>query len=96
MTMQESNFILTSSDGAEIFVYRWLPTSAPKAVVQIVHGMAEHAGRYARLASALTSAGYAVHAGDLRGHGRTAKTPGDLFGRASRHDRGWLRRHVRR
>ena len=76
--MHESNFVLTASDGAEIFVYRWLPGSVPKAVVQIVHGMAEHAGRYARLAAALTSAGYAVYAGDLRGHGRTAKTPEDL------------------
>ena len=76
--MQESNFVLTASDGAEIFVYRWLPASAAKAAVQIVHGMAEHAGRYARLAQALTSAGYAVYAGDLRGHGRTVKTPEDL------------------
>jgi alpha-beta hydrolase superfamily lysophospholipase len=34
--------------------------------------MAEHAARYARLAEALTAAGYAVYAGDHRGHGATA------------------------
>jgi alpha-beta hydrolase superfamily lysophospholipase len=47
-------------------------------VVQISHGMAEHAGRYARLAGALNAAGYAVYANDHRGHGRTARTPDDL------------------
>ena len=46
--------------------------------MQIVHGLAEHAGRYARLAHALTDASYAVHAHDLRGHGRTAKHESDL------------------
>jgi alpha-beta hydrolase superfamily lysophospholipase len=43
-----------------------------RAVVQIAHGMAEHAARYARFAEALTSAGYAVYADDHRGHGKTA------------------------
>ena len=47
---------------------------APKAVVQIAHGMAEHAGRYARLAAALIAAGYAVYAHDQRGHGKTARS----------------------
>lgn len=47
-------------------------------MVQIAHGLVEHAGRYARLAKALTRAGYAVYAGDHRGHGRTAPTPEDL------------------
>jgi alpha-beta hydrolase superfamily lysophospholipase len=40
--------------------------------------MAEHGGRYARVAEQLTKAGYAVYCGDLRGHGHTAATPGDL------------------
>jgi len=47
--------------------------AAPKAVVHIAHGMAEHAARYARFAEALTEAGYAVYANDHRGHGQTAK-----------------------
>jgi alpha-beta hydrolase superfamily lysophospholipase len=38
----------------------------------------EHAGRYARVAEALTGAGYAVYANDHRGHGRTARTPAEL------------------
>ncbi len=60
--------------GVTLFVYRWLPRGSPKAVVQIAHGLIEHAGRYARLAKFLTQAGYAVYASDHRGHGRTAPT----------------------
>ena len=41
----------------------------PRGVVQISHGVAEHAGRYDRLAQALTAAGYAVSSHDHRGHG---------------------------
>jgi alpha-beta hydrolase superfamily lysophospholipase len=45
--------------------------SEPRAVVQLLHGVGEHAGRYARLADALTADGYIVYADDHRGHGRT-------------------------
>ena len=69
-----SNFTLTTPDGIDLFVYCWLPAEQPKAVIQIAHGLAEHAGRYARLAEALTSASYAVYANDHRGHGRTVKS----------------------
>jgi alpha-beta hydrolase superfamily lysophospholipase len=41
------------------------------------HGLAEHAGRYERLAESLTANGYLVYASDHRGHGRTARTPDD-------------------
>lgn len=44
---------------------------APRAVVQLLHGVGEHAARYARLAEALTARGYTVYADDHRGHGRT-------------------------
>lgn len=76
--MKTENFNLASADGVELFAYRWLPAGQPIAVVQIAHGLAEHAGRYARLAESLTAAGYAVYANDHRGHGRTAKSPDDL------------------
>lgn len=42
-----------------------------RAVVQLLHGVGEHAGRYASLIGALTAEGYAVYADDHRGHGRT-------------------------
>src|SRR5512145_1706717 len=50
----------------------------PRGVVQLAHGVGEHAGRYGALIAALTAAGYAVYADDHRGHGRTgAKQHGD-------------------
>jgi alpha-beta hydrolase superfamily lysophospholipase len=94
-------FTLTTPDVVDLFTYCWLPIEKPKAVVQIAHGLAEHAGRYARLADALTSAGYAMYANDHRGHGRTVKSADDLGFFAERD--GWrkcvddlwhLNRHV--
>ncbi|MGB8840680.1 MAG: alpha/beta hydrolase [Aliidongia sp.] len=73
--MDRFEFIENAADGAAIFVRRWQPAAAPRGVIQIAHGLAEHGGRYARLAEALTAAGYAVYASDHRGHGRTAKSP---------------------
>ena len=71
-------FTLNTAEGIELFVYRWNPAGTHWAVVQIVHGLAEHAGRYARLAQELNAAGYAVYANDHRGHGRTAKSAEEL------------------
>jgi alpha-beta hydrolase superfamily lysophospholipase len=42
-------------------------------VILLAHGMAEHSGRYARLAEAFCEQGYGVYAPDLRGHGKTAE-----------------------
>jgi alpha-beta hydrolase superfamily lysophospholipase len=67
---------LPAAKGARLFVRRWSPASPgfekPRAVLQIVHGMAEHSLRYERLARRLSSEGIEVWAMDLRGHGRTA------------------------
>lgn len=67
-----------ASDGKKLFVRRFLPEGTAKAVVHISHGMAEHSERYARVASALNGAGYAVYVNDHRGHGKTATTPEEL------------------
>ncbi|HEX7478018.1 MAG TPA: alpha/beta hydrolase [Polyangiales bacterium] len=69
---------LPMGDGTELAVYAWATTVQPKAVVQIAHGMSEHATRYDHVARALVDAGYAVYADDHRGHGLTAKSPDDL------------------
>ena len=69
-------FTVLAPDGARITAYRALPAGRPKAIVQIAHGMAEHAARYRRLTDALTAAGYAVYANDHRGHGASASVHG--------------------
>lgn len=64
-------------DGARVATYSWLPESGqPRAIVQIVHGAAEHARRYGRFAAYLAGHGYLVVASDLRGHGATAQSTG--------------------
>ena len=86
--MHTQPFTLTAPDGTSLHVHRWLPQGEVRAVVQIAHGMAEHAARYAHVAQALTDQGYAVYANDHRGHGQTARTEDDLGFFAP--DRGWM------
>lgn len=62
---------LNSDTGAELHVYSQMPKGKPKAIVQINHGMAEHAVRYERFAGVLAKAGYGTYAHDHRGHGFT-------------------------
>lgn len=52
-------------------VYDVYDAERPRAVVQLLHGVGEHAGRYGALIDALVAAGYMVYADDHRGHGRT-------------------------
>jgi alpha-beta hydrolase superfamily lysophospholipase len=71
--MKSTTLTFKAADGAAIFVYKWFPESGkPRACVQITHGLAEHAARYAGLAERLTAEGFACYANDLRGHGKTA------------------------
>lgn len=60
-----------SFDKKTIYVHEWADVKEPKGVVQIVHGMAEHAKRYEKFAQFLNGNGYIVVADDHRGHGRT-------------------------
>jgi alpha-beta hydrolase superfamily lysophospholipase len=56
--------------GVEIMFYEW-PVAEPKAVIQIAHGLGEHARRYDVMAATLNKAGFSVYADDHRGHGQT-------------------------
>jgi alpha-beta hydrolase superfamily lysophospholipase len=56
--------------GVEIMFYEW-PVAEPKAVIQIAHGLGEHARRYDAMAATLNTAGFSVYADDHRGHGQT-------------------------
>lgn len=67
----KSGFI-ESFDKAKIYLYCWNDVEKPKGIVQIMHGMAEHAGRYEKFAKKLNKEGYIVFADDHRAHGKTA------------------------
>ncbi|QNM96686.1 alpha/beta hydrolase [Chitinimonas koreensis] len=57
-----------AADGAMLTRYHW-PAEAPRRIVVIAHGMAEHAGRYDEFARFLNGRGCTVWALDHRGHG---------------------------
>ena len=75
---------LAAPDDHHVQAYLWEPDAEATTVVQIFHGLGEHAARYGRFADAATAAGYAVCAHDHRGHGPQAETIGNF----APHD-GW-------
>ncbi|MBV8360312.1 MAG: alpha/beta fold hydrolase, partial [Deltaproteobacteria bacterium] len=78
MGREDLSFV-SSSDGLRIVYYRWPAAGRVHAVVQIAHGLGEHALRYAHVAAFLNDAGFHVYANDHRGHGQTAESP-DFYG----------------
>jgi len=68
VTRTEHTFV--DAHGVTIHYYVWA-ASAPRAIVQLLHGVGEYATRYERFAQALAAAGYTVYADDHRGHGAT-------------------------
>lgn len=62
---------MPSPTGALLHAYHQPAQGTPRAIVQINHGLAEHAGRYGRFAHALAAVGIASFAHDHRGHGHT-------------------------
>jgi len=72
------SFYYDAIDNKKIHTYVWNKTDEPKGVVQILHGMAEHGGRYADFASFLNRNGFIVYANDHRGHGKTAEDPDEI------------------
>ena len=85
--MQITSFTSDAPDQMPIFMRVW-PRENARAIVLIAHGAAEHGARYARVAGALNSAGYAVCAPDHRGHGLTgSRAQLGVFGDAD----GWNR-----
>lgn len=68
-----------SKDGkTTIHACIWQCEGEPKAVLQIIHGMAEYAARYAPLAEYLTQRGFVVCAEDHLGHGKSVCSEDDL------------------
>lgn len=61
----------TTKDNHMLYKHAW-PVENPKAKVLIVHGLAEHGGRYADLAKDLNKAGYSCVSFDHRGNGRSS------------------------
>lgn len=64
------------SDGFSLFAFIEKPIGKPVGHIHLLHGMAEHSGRYEVAVRFFTSHGYIVSGHDHRGHGKTAKLNG--------------------
>lgn len=60
------------ADGREQYLRWWVPNDEWTAAAVLVHGYAEHGGRYERVGRSLATARIATWAADLRGHGRSS------------------------
>lgn len=73
------DYYFPSSDGrSSVHAVRWFPEStAPKAILQFIHGVGENTERYAETAEYITGLGFIVVGIDLLGHGLTYKNEND-------------------
>ena len=69
--MKHAEGTLKEPTGHNLFYQYWLPDRNPKAVLMIVHGLAEHRGRYMNLVNYFVPRAYAVCGFDYRGHGKS-------------------------
>jgi lysophospholipase len=65
---------MTTADQLDLVWQAWIPPQ-PHGVILIVHGLAEHSGRYQETAEYFSASGWAVYACDLRGHGLSPDSP---------------------
>lgn len=75
-----------STGGVTLYAEAYLPPKAPTAVALMVHGYAEHCGRYREVANTLVGAGVAVLGYDYRGHGRASGRRGHVVAWSDYHD----------
>jgi alpha-beta hydrolase superfamily lysophospholipase len=61
----------TTAHGVRLRTRRWEPAGAPRSAVVVVHGLAEHSGRYEHVGAGLAARGHDVRASDLRGFGES-------------------------
>ncbi len=72
--MRHQDGAFKTGKNIDIFHQCWLPEKDPTAILLIVHGLAEHSGRYMNLVNHFIPLGYAVYTLDLPGHGQSGGT----------------------
>lgn len=61
---------------SHLYYQSWIPDNEARAIILLVHGLGEHSSRYAHVARHCTDRGFAVHALDHYGHGKSDGQPG--------------------
>jgi len=67
-----------SLENTNVFAQGWMPEGSPRGVINLLHGLGEHSGRYDRWGNLFAESGYALLAADLFGHGRTGGRMGHV------------------
>jgi alpha-beta hydrolase superfamily lysophospholipase len=67
----DGDIVVRARDDVELRTYQWPAVGVARAHLLLVHGIAEHAGRYGHVGTQLARAGITTHAYDQRGFGRS-------------------------
>lgn len=70
--MASEQGFLDGPEQSKLFYQCWLPQGTPRAALVVVHGIAEHSGRYMNLVNSLVPQGFSIYALDHYGHGRSS------------------------
>jgi len=71
------HYLVSTSDGKELFLRVWEPENHSKIAILILHGITAYSGPYETLGVPLSKIGYTVYGLDLRGHGLSDGIRGD-------------------
>lgn len=71
ITLEHGEGSVRGARGTSLYAQWWRPCGAVRGAVAVVHGLKDHSSRYGAFAERLVAHGFAVHAFDLRGHGRS-------------------------
>lgn len=69
--MEHNEGTFEGAGGLQLYHQCWRPEGGERATLALVHGFGEHSGRYGNVVDHFAPRGYAIHAFDLRGHGRS-------------------------
>ena len=69
--MKQEDGFFRGAGSTRIYYQSWLPEGRPRATLLIVHGLAEHSGRYGNIVEHFVSDGMAVYGLDHIGHGQS-------------------------
>ena len=72
--MEHQEGFFTGPRDKQVYYQSWLPEGEPKAVMLVIHGLAEHCGRYMNVVDYFIPRGYAVYGFDQIGHGNSEGT----------------------
>jgi len=76
--MQSSEGTFQGDAGLDLYYQSWHPADQPKAILVVIHGVAEHSDRYLNVVENLVPEGCTVYAYDQRGHGKSSGQRGYL------------------